>query len=66
MIPRVFRITTRQDVDDLISDIRAAAKRSSHNGAEYGVYRKDAEGKYPVAISIHQDGNDTPGRKRIR
>ena len=38
--------------DNLIADIKEAVKSSRRNGAEYSVFRKNADGSYPVSISV--------------
>ena len=50
---RPLRLTTAQDVQDLIADLRAALKRSQRSGGEYGVYRKDPDGRLVLAVEIH-------------
>ena len=49
--PRL-RVTTKQDMLDLLADLRAALKHSERNGGEYGVYRKDADGKMVLAVEV--------------
>ena len=48
-----LRLTTAQDVADLVADLKAALKRSQRSGGEYGVYRKDADGRLVLAVEIH-------------
>ena len=38
---------------DLVADLKAALKRSRRSGGEYGVYRKDADGRLVLAVEIH-------------
>ena len=47
-----LRIKTKQDMLDLIADLRAALKHSQRNGGEYGVYRKDGDGKMVLAVEV--------------
>jgi len=46
-------VKDRQEVLDLISDLRNALKRSERSGGAYGVYRKNEEGMVVFAVEIH-------------
>ena len=48
-----LRLTTAQDVADLVADLKAALKRSQRSGGEYGIYRKDPDGRLVLAVEIH-------------
>jgi len=47
-----LRLTSDQDVKDLLADIRSAWKRASRNGGIYGIYRKNTAGEYLLRIEI--------------
>ena len=47
-----LRLVHKQDALDLIADLRSALKRSERNGGEYGVYRKDGDGKMVLAVEV--------------
>jgi len=49
----VLCFTTRQDVDDLIADLRRARRASLRTGGAYGVHRADADGRQLLAIQVH-------------
>ena len=47
-----LKLRERQDVLDLVADLKAALKRSERGGGLYGVYRKDADGRLVLAVEI--------------
>ena len=49
---KILMLKTRQDVDDLVADLRQAARRSERTGGTYGVYRKNGSDAFLLAVEI--------------
>ncbi len=45
-------LTTKQDVEDLVKDLRAAYRQSLRTGGAYPVYRTDDDGQILLAVQI--------------
>lgn len=54
-------LQSRQDVEDLIADLRSAARRSARTGGKYSVFRKDPGGQVLTEIEVWLPG--TPGKE---
>jgi len=51
MNSNALKLTSRQDVDDLLKDLKSALKQAARTGGVYGVYRK-VNGQTVLAIEI--------------
>ena len=47
-----LRLTSRQDVEDLLADLRSALRRSLRTGGAYSVYRLAHDGSYLLSIEV--------------
>lgn len=49
----ILTLRRREDVDDLLAELRDALRRSERTGGEYLVYRKDDQGQLALAVRVH-------------
>lgn len=59
-----LRLTSAQDVRDLLDDLRSALRRSQRTGGAYSVYRRADDGAYLLAVEIHVAAESSPRRRK--
>jgi len=63
----VLRLTRAQDVEDLVTDIRAAARRSRRTGGCYSVCRLNDQRQCLLSLEIHLSTTEpVPSRPTTR